>query len=115
MQIDQALEIVSEIGPVIGHAARECVPLQIVRVRQVIDVRQKRAEGGAVIGQAAHGNTGEAHAVIAAFAADQHAARAFALEALIGERDLERRLDGLGARIAEEHVRERLGHVGDDA
>ena len=42
--------------------------------------------------------------MIAALAADQAGARALAARAVIGERDLERGIDRLGAGVGEEHV-----------
>ena len=54
----------------------------------------------AVAGDAADRDAAEADAVIAALAADQPGARAFAPRAVIGERDLQRGLDRLRAGIA---------------
>src|SRR5262249_5333518 len=51
----------------------------------------------------------EADAVVAALAPDQAGARAFAAHVVIGERDLERGVHRLRARIAEEHVVEVAG------
>ena len=63
-----------------------------------------RAELLAVADDAADRDAAEADAVIAALAADEARARALALRAVIGERDLERGVDRLRARVAEEHV-----------
>ena len=63
----------------------------------------------AVRRDAAHRDAAEAHAVVAALAADQARARAFAAHAVVGERDLQRRVDRLGAGVGEEHVIEALG------
>ena len=57
---------------------------------------------------AADRDAAEADAVIAALAADQPRARAFAADAVIGQRDLERGVDRLGAGVGEEHVVEPL-------
>ena len=58
----------------------------------------------AVVGDAADRGAAEIDAVIAALAADQPRLRGVALHPVIGERDLERGLDRLGARVGEEHV-----------
>lgn len=42
--------------------------------------------------------------MIAAFVADEAGARALPGKLMISERDLERGVDGLGARVAEEHM-----------
>ena len=70
----------------------------------------------AVVDHAADRDAAEADAVIGALATDQTLARALPAHILIGERDLERRVDGLGARIAEERMveiaRRELGQAG---
>ena len=71
--------------------------------RQVVDTGEQRAEEFAVVDNAADRNAAEADAVIAALAADQARARAFAAHIVVGERDLERGVDRLRARIAEKH------------
>src|SRR6185295_13227297 len=48
----------------------------------------------------------EVDAVITALAADEAEALRFAARAVVGERDLERGIDRLGARVGEEHARE---------
>ena len=70
----------------------------------MVDARQQRAKELAVVDHAADQNAAEAHAVIGALAADQTLARALPAHVMIGERDLERRVAGLGAGIAIEHV-----------
>src|SRR5471030_2131318 len=70
----------------------------------MIDTRQHRAEPLAIVHHAAHGNATEADTVIATLAADEARARALAVGAVIGERDLERRVHGFGARVAVEGV-----------
>ncbi len=44
VQRDDPLELVGELAPCCGQAAREGVARQVVRVRQVIDARQQRAD-----------------------------------------------------------------------
>ena len=115
MQRDEALELVGEMRAPFGLAAREGVLLEVVGVRQVVDAGQHRAEHLAVGDDAADRDAAEADAVIAALAADEARARAFAAHALLGERDLERGVDRLGAGIAEEHVVEIAGRELGDA
>ena len=95
-------------APCSGRPREKRIARQVVRVRQVIDARQHRAEELAVVDHAADRDAAEADAVVAALAADQAGARAFAAHAVIGERDLERGVDRLGARVREEHVVEAL-------
>src|SRR6185437_7987414 len=58
----------------------------------------------AVAGDASDRNAAEADAVIGALTPDQPRARAVAARTMISERDLQRGLDRLRARIAEEHM-----------
>ena len=104
VQRDDALEVVGEVRAPRGLAARVGVVREVVRVRQVVHARQLRAEELAVVDHAAHGDAAEAHAVVAALAADEARARALAAHAVVGERDLERGVHRLRARVGEEHV-----------
>ena len=79
-----------------------------MRVRHVVDAGQQRAEHLAVGDDAADRDAAEIDAVIAALAADQAEARAVALGAMIGERDLQRGVDRFRTGIGEEHVVEAL-------
>src|SRR5438270_6299337 len=72
----------------------------------VVDPGDARPEALAVVGNAAHGHAAEVHAVIAALAADQPEALAFAPGALVGDGDLERGVDRFGAGVGEEHARQ---------
>ena len=85
-------------------APGEGLMLAAIGRRQVIDAGKKRAEELAIVDDAADRNAAEADAVIAALAADQAGARALAADVVVGERDLERGIDRLRARIAEEHA-----------
>ena len=96
MQRDDALQLVGEFRAMLRLAAREGVLRQIVRVRHVVDAGQQRAEHLAVGDDAADRDAAEIDAMIAALAADQPCARALALHPLVGERDLQRGLDGFG-------------------
>ena len=104
VQRHDPLELVGEVCAMIGFAARVCVARQVVRVRQVVDAGQLRREELAVVDHAADRNAAEADAVVPALAADQPRARAFAADAVVGECDLQRRVDRLRARVREEHV-----------
>ncbi len=103
MQAHDAFERIGQFLAVLGLALGEGVRRQ-VRVRQVIDTRQHRAEPLAIVHHAAHGDAAEADTVIAALAADETRACALAVGAVIGERDLERRVHRLGTRVAIEGV-----------
>src|SRR5262249_58125472 len=85
-------------------ALAERLLLAVVGRRQMVDAGEHRAEEFAVVDHAADGDAAEADAVIAALASDQPRARALAAYVVIGERDLERGVDRLRARIAEEHM-----------
>ena len=108
VQRDEALEFVGEVRAVLGLAARVGVAGEVVRVRQVVDARQHRAEQLAVVDHAADGDAAETDAVIAALPTDEARARAFAARAVIGQRDLERGVDRLRAGVREEDVVEAL-------
>ena len=109
MQRDDALEIVGEVRAPFRLALAEGLLLAVVGVRQMIDAGEQRAEEFSVGDDAADRDAAEADAVIAALAPDQARARAFAAHVVIGERDLERGIDRLRARIAEEDVVEIAG------
>ena len=102
MQLHEPLEIVRQLGTMLGQIGREGVAGEIVRVAQMIAARQHR-EGAAIVDQPAHRDAAEADPVIAALASDQAGARSLADRALVGERDLERGIDRLRPRSGEEH------------
>ena len=104
VQRDDALQLVGEMRAPFRLAAGEGLFGAVIGVRQVVDARQQRAEELAVLDDAADRDAAEADAVIAALAADQARPAALALHVPIGERDLERRIHGLRARVAEEDV-----------
>jgi TetR/AcrR family transcriptional regulator len=109
VQRDDALELVGELGAVLGQAAGEGVAGGIVRVPDVVDAGEQSAEHLAVGDDPADRDAAEVYAVIAALAADEACARALALGAVISEGDLQCGLDGFGTRIREEDVVEPLG------
>jgi len=93
-----------DLGAVLGHAARERVACEVVRVADVVDTGQQGAEHLAVGDDAAHRDAAEVDAVITALAADELRACGFASDAVVSQCDLQRSVDGLGARVREEHV-----------
>jgi hypothetical protein len=70
----------------------------------MIDARQHGTEPLAVVDHAADGDAAETDAVIATFTPDEAGARALAVGAMVGERDLERAVDRFRARVAVEGV-----------
>ena len=115
MQRDDLFQIVGKVRAPLGLALGERLMLAVVGVREMVDARQHRAEEAAVGDHAADRNAAEADAVIAALAADQARARVLALGVVIRDRDLERGIDRLRARIGEEDVVHRLGRQRRDA
>src|SRR4029078_10187513 len=99
VQLAEALEIVGELRAMLGLAAREGVARRVVRVAQVIDARDKRAEDLAVADDAADRGAAEVDAVVALLAPDQPHPLALAAVAVIRDREIERRVDRLGARV----------------
>jgi len=70
----------------------------------MVDAGEQRPEEFAVVDDTADRDAAEADPVVAALTADQAGARAVATHVVIGERDLQCAVGGLGAGIAEEHV-----------
>ena len=102
---DELLERVGEVRAVLRLSARERVVRGVVRVRQMIDDGSSlRRELFSIRFDAADGDAAEADAVIATRAPDESDALRLALRLPVGERDLERRVDRLGAGVAEEDV-----------
>ena len=78
---------------------------QVVRVRQVIHLRQQlRRKRLLVRLDAADRDATEAHAVVAAQPAHEARALRFAARLMVGQRDLQRAVHGLGPRVREEHM-----------
>ena len=116
VQGDQAFELIGQVRAVFRLALGEGVLFQVVGMRQVVHARQQRgAEGLAVAADAAHRHAAEAHAVIAALAADQAGAGSVAFGAVIGQGDLQRRIHRLRAGAGVEHVGEAVAGVGLEA
>ena len=103
---------IGEFRAMRGLPPGERVAGEIMRMADMIDARKMRCERPAVVHHAADRHAAETDAVIAALAADQPRARALAAHAVIGERDLERGIGGLRARIAEEGIVEITGSHG---
>ncbi|MEY9923331.1 hypothetical protein ABIF99_009646 [Bradyrhizobium japonicum] len=108
MQGHQTLEIVGELGAMLRLILGEGVAGEVMGVADVVDARQQGREGAAVGDHAADRGAAEADAVIAALAADQAGAARLAVGAVIGERDLQRGVDRLGAGVGEEDAVEAL-------
>ncbi len=108
VEVDEALEIVGQVGALLRLPAREtCV--RRPGVAQMRDPRHHRAERVAVAHHAAQADAADIDAVIGALAADEPGALPLALGGVIGHRDLERGVDRLGSGVAEEHVIEIAG------
>ena len=73
-------------------------------MRQVIDAGKQRPERLAIVHHAADRDATETNAVIGLLAADQPLALSFAASPVIGECDLERRVDGFGPGVGEEDM-----------
>ena len=112
---DALLQLVGELRARGRLPAREGAARRVVGMAQMVHAGQHHAVGLAVGGHPAHRNAGEVDAVIAALAADEARARALALQAMVGERDFQRRVHRLGARIDEEHLLHALGREFGDA
>ena len=104
VQIDEAGQLVGQMRAPLRLALGEGLLGAVVGRLQVVDAGQHVAELLAVGDHAADRDAAEADAVIAALAADEAGARALAPGLVVGERDLQRRVDRLGAGIGEERV-----------
>jgi len=102
VQRDEALQRVGEVRAPLRQAAAEGVLLQVVRVRQVVHIRQQGAELLAVRPDAADRHAAEVDAVVAALASDQPHPLPVAAGTMVGERDLQRGIRALRARVGEE-------------
>ncbi len=102
VQGDQTFQIFGKLDAMGREALAEGVALDVERVAHVIgrDLR----EDAAVVDEAADGDASEANAVIAFFAADDAGAGALPDGALIGDGDLQRRVDGFRTGTGEEHA-----------
>ena len=109
VQVDEPGQLVGQVRAPLGLALGEGLLGAVVGRLQMVDAGQHVAELLAVGDHAADRDAAEADAVIAALAADEAGARALALGLVVGERDLERGVDRLGARVGEERVVEIAG------
>ncbi len=92
----------------LGLVLGEGIAGEVVGVADVIDARQQGGEGASVGHHAADRRAAEADAMIAALTADQAGAARLAGRTVIGERDLQRSVDRLGAGVGEEDAVEAL-------
>jgi hypothetical protein len=97
VQRNDAIERVGQMRPPFRLADGEGLLLAIICCGQVIDAGDQRAELLAVVDDAADRYAAEPDAVVTALAPDQADARGVAAHIVIGERDLERGVDGLRA------------------
>ena len=105
------LEIIGKEITVLGLAAGKRIAVEQVRMTHVLGIGIERAELSLVQPDAAHTETAEVDAVVGLLPANQHAPLPFAAGLMIGQRDLQRGIDGLGAGIGEEDVIEARGHL----
>ena len=104
VQADNARQFLERLVAPFRFALCEGLFCLVVGGRDVVDALQHVAEGLAVVHHAAHRDAAEPDAAVAAFAADEARAAAFAAGLVIGKRDLECRIDGFRAGIGEERV-----------
>jgi hypothetical protein len=91
-------EAVGEVGADLRLATRIRLSRTRIGRGEAVD-REQRLEQIAVLRDAADRGAAEAGTVITAFVADEAGARALPGKLTISERDLERGVDGLGARV----------------
>jgi hypothetical protein len=109
VDVDDAQQLVGQVPAPGRLAAAVGLVGEVVRGGHVVDVGQQVSVGRAVLGDAAHGDAAEPHAVVGTLAADEAHAPAIPAGTMVGERDLERGVHGLGARVAEEDIVEVAG------
>ncbi len=95
MQGDDPLQVVGEVGAMLGLALGEVVAWDAVGVGQMVDAGEQGAEILAVGRDPADRDAAEADAVIAALAADQPGLGPLASGAVVGQGDLKRGVDRL--------------------
>ena len=116
VQRDDALEILRQVQAPVGLALAERHLRRIPGMRQVIDAGyHQRREHLAIGDDAADRDATQANAVITAFPADDAGPCRVTAQAMVGDGNLERRVDGLRARIHEEHAVVRTTRQGSDA
>ena len=109
MQSHQVFQHIGQFGAMRRFTPAIAIFRRQMRMRQMVHIRQQRAELLAIRPDAAHRHAAKAHAMIAAFAPDQPHARAFAPRLVIGQRDFQRRICGFAARIGEENAVHAIG------
>jgi hypothetical protein len=97
VQGDQALQLVGHRFATLGRLpAHEGLRRRIPGALQMVGTQHRAAEHASVVGHAADADAAETRAVKGALAADEERALALAERARMGERDLQRRVVGLG-------------------
>ena len=105
VQGHQALEFEGQVGAVLGLTAAERVAGQIMGVGQVVDAGGHHRRPSLAVGRhPTQRHAAEIHAMIGALTGDEAGARTFAAQTVVLQCDLQRRLDGFGAGVDEEHM-----------
>jgi hypothetical protein len=107
-------EVVGELAALLRLARHEAV-LRERGVPHVHDARHARSEALAVLHDARERDAAHVDAVVGALARHEHRALPFAARAVVGEGDLHRGVDGLGAGVREEDPVEPCGREARDA
>ncbi len=109
VQKDDLLQLVGQRHILLGQPFGEGILGDIEGMRQMIHPGQQGAEPLAVAGNASHRDSTEADPVVTTLAANQPGASALTARPLPGQRDFERGIDRLGARVGIEDMAEPLG------
>ena len=104
VQRDQPFQIVGQLGTVLRLAAAEGIARRIMRVPHMIDTGDERAEHAPVRSDAADRRAAEVRPMVSALAADEARLAAVAPGAMVGERQLQCRVDRLRTRVGEEDM-----------
>src|SRR4029077_3387016 len=109
IEVDEALQVIGELRPLLGLADGETVLWQ-PGMAHMGDTGQDGTEGLPVADHARQRDTADIDAMIGTLSADEALTLAFAAYPVIGEGDLDGRIDRFGAGIAEEDVVEIARH-----
>ena len=109
MQSHQVFQHIGQFGAMRRLAPAIAVLGRQMRMRQMVHIRQQRAELLAIGPDAAHRHAAKTHAMIAALAPNQAHPRAFAPRLVIGQRDFQRGIGAFTTRIGEKHAVHAIG------